>query len=382
LTSKTDKTAHSSAPALLMQVYDAMVRGKEIADDPAQRHIISALEALRMQVVAISNASLLSRIFKSPAPINGLYIWGNVGRGKSMLMDIFYNNVPIEAKRRVHFHAFMQEVHDRIHALRQDGQRGQSGADPVIMLAKQIAAETMLLCFDELQATDVADATLLYRLFSSLFEAGVIIVSTTNRPPETLYTGGVQAERFGKFIALLHERMQVVSLDSVSDYRLLQRKSVQQVYHWPLQEAESFLKKTISELAQGQPPEPASLLVKGRTLTFTSYSGDIACFTFSELCEKPLGPADYLAIAERFDTVILTGIPQLSAEKRNEAKRFVTLVDALYEKGVRLICTAAVPPDQIYHSGDGSFEFHRTVSRLMEMQSARYLQAEKPVASA
>jgi cell division protein ZapE len=376
----------SKSGLLLTQRYDALIDAGDIHDDPAQRQIMQKLQHLEDTIRQLpeDEDGLLSRLFKkTPEPVQGLYIWGHVGRGKSMLMDLFFDNVPIHSKRRVHFHAFMQEVHNRIHALRQDSQRSRSGADPVIMLAQQLASEHRLLCFDELQATDVADATLLYRLFDKLFSEGVIIVSTSNRPPENLYTGGVQAERFHKFIDLLNQHMQVMTLDSDSDYRLVQRKSLQQVYFSPLgRSAEQFIKATLKELAPDQRPQKDELRIKGRTLIFDSYPPDIAKFSFKELCEQPLGPADYLAIAGRFDSVILTDIPSLPPEKRNEAKRFVTLIDALYEQDVRLICTAAGPPESIYQGGDGSFEFQRTVSRLIEMQSARYLHTEKPVASA
>lgn len=288
-----------------------------------------------------------------------------------MLMALFFDHVPVQKKRRVHFHAFMQEVHSRIHKLRQEGL-----GDPVEMLAQQIAAETSLLCFDELQATDVADATLLYRLFSSLFAAGVIIVSTSNRPPAELYTGGVQRERFGKFIALIKERMDVLSLDSQEDYRHKQAKSLQRVYFHPLGPgADAFITDTLANLGlAGISPAKATLAVQGRETLFTLYGPATARFNFRELCGSALGPADYLALARRLDTLILTDIPRLPAEKRNEAKRFVTLIDALYEYQVQLICTAEGPPESIYAEGDGAFEFKRTVSRLAEMQSEKYLQ--------
>lgn len=368
----------------LPSLYDDMVSTGAISDDQAQRSIMERLEALRQGIAQQENEGIIARLFKrSDSAERGLYIWGNVGRGKSMLMDLFFNNLPESRKRRVHFHAFMQEVHNRIHEYRQNSQVNKAGTDPVMMLAQSIARETRVLCFDELQATDVADATLLYRLFSALFDAGLIIVSTSNRPPETLYTGGIQAERFQKFIALLNERMEILSLDSDSDYRLLQRKSLEEVYFSPLgAAAERFIESTLASIAPGIRLSQAQLTIKGRELPVIAYGADIAKFSFHDLCETPLGAADYLAIAVAYDTVILTGIPQLSPEKRNEAKRFVTLIDALYENGVRLICTAQAPAAQLYPAGDGSFEFQRTVSRLMEMQSSRYLQGQKPVASA
>jgi len=361
--------------------YDGFVENGTIKDDPAQREVLAVLQLLREQLVSggKSNGRLLSRfIRKQPAnTTRGIYIWGNVGRGKSMLMDLFYNSVNIGHKRRVHFHAFMQEVHARIHKLRQNPQANRSGADPVIVLAQQIAGETTLLCFDELQATDVADATLLYRLFNQLFEAGVIVVSTSNHPPASLYTGGVQRERFGKFIALIEEHMHVVSLSSPQDYRHLQLKSLQQMYYYPLDAgANPFVTQVIERVCNNTHPKQETITVHGRSLTFTLYDDAIGRFRFAELCETALGPADYLSIARRMDMVILTDIPKLGPEKRNEAKRFVTLIDALYEHKVKLICTAEVAPEALYAEGDGAFEFKRTVSRLAEMQSAKWMDHE------
>jgi cell division protein ZapE len=300
--------------------------------------------------------------------MRGLYIWGNVGRGKSMLMDMFFSEAQVEKKRRIHFHAFMQEVHARMHALRQEG------SDPVVVLAQQLADETRLLCFDELQATDVADATLLYRLFDGLIGAGVVIVSTSNRPPASLYTGNVQRERFDKWIALLEGHMRVMPLSSATDYRHVQLKSLEQVYFWPLGEAaDAAVEATLRHVCDDCRPQRDEFVVQGRHIPFTLYSQSVGAFSFAELCGAALGPADYLAIARRLDTVVVTGIPMLSADKRNEAKRFVTLIDALYEHKVVLICTADAPGDALYPEGDGSFEFRRTASRLAEMQSHNYL---------
>lgn len=361
------KQAHAS-PSPLMARYEQLVSGG-IRDDTAQRGVIVQLQKLMDSLAGGKRSRLSSLLKKMPAPTRGLYIWGNVGRGKSMLMDVFYDAVPEPQKRRVHFHAFMQEVHARIHELRK-----KASGDPVALIAKQMAEEHKLLCFDELQATDVADATLLYRLFEGLFAGGVTIVSTSNRPPAQLYTGGVQRERFAKFIDLIEQHMQVVALSSPEDYRHLQMKDMQRVYFSPLgTEADGFIAQMLEQLCPGCAPKKETLSIQGRKLSFMLYDQNIGRFSFTELCESALGPADYLAIAERLDTLILTGIPALPAEKRNEAKRFVTLIDALYEHKVRLIATAATPPEGIYAHGDGSFEFHRTVSRLAEMQSVKYL---------
>ncbi|MDE3016879.1 MAG: AFG1 family ATPase [Pseudomonadota bacterium] len=358
----------------LSRHYEQLTARGDIKDDPAQREVISALEALS---ATLADAKATR---KKPAalPMRGIYLWGDVGRGKSMLMDLFFAHAPVENKRRVHFHAFMQEVHARIHKLRQEKM-----SDPVVVLAYQMAQENSLICFDELQAADVADATLLYRLFTGLFDAGVTVVSTSNRPPVELYTGGVQRERFNKFITLITDRMQVMSLTSTGDYRHRKTKNRQPVYHYPLgRESEAFIASRLKglldisspagEKSGGGHPRREILAVHGRKTAFTLYGDAIGRFTFHELCESALGAADYLALAKRIETLILTDIPKLPAEKRNEAKRFVTLIDTLYEHNVRIICTAAVPPQEIYAVGDGAFEFQRTVSRLVEMQSENY----------
>ncbi len=363
------KTSQPSPALPLRARYDQWVEAGQIKDDRAQREVVAELDLL-YRSLSQDKAGL----FKSSKPPKGVYLWGGVGRGKSMLMQLFYDDVPVKNKRRVHFHAFMQEVHNRIHLIRKDSQRGSSGADPVIMLAKDIAAETSLLCFDELQATDVADATLLYRLFLQLFEAGVVIVSTSNHPPASLYTGGVQRERFAKFIALIEEHMNVVALSSPQDYRQRQMQAIHQSYVFPLGvHAEAFIDTVINRLCMDARPKTGMISVKGREIKFTLYDDSVGRFTFQELCGKALGPADYLEFCRKLDTVILTGIPKLSPELRNEAKRFVTLIDALYEHKVKLLATAAVAPEALYSEGDGAFEFQRTVSRLKEMQSAQWL---------
>lgn len=358
---------------LLSAFYDRLV-AEGHRDDAMQREVLAVLESL-CAALAQKDKGIGTLFKKKSDERRGVYLWGGVGRGKSMLMDLFFNAAPVEKKRRVHFHAFMQEVHNRIHGIRREGSRGKTGADPVAALARQIAEETSLLCFDELQAADVADATLLYRLFSGLFDAGVTIVSTSNHPPASLYTGGVQRERFGKFIALIEERMQVVALSSPVDYRHSQMQAMQRSYVYPLgPEAEAFVADVLHQLCMDTRPQTKSIRIKGRTLKFTVYDGSIGKFTFEELCGAAMGPADYLEFARALDTVILTGIPKLPPERRNEAKRFVTLIDALYEHRVKLLATAAVTPAEIYNEGDGAFEFQRTVSRLKEMQSEKWLE--------
>lgn len=375
----TNEKQATDQPATLTSHYHQLVQSGEIKDDEAQKNVLSLLDNLNDALAMQATAGTFDKLFRKQAhdEAKGMYIWGGVGRGKSMLMDLFFEHAPVERKRRVHFHAFMREVHARIHQLRQSGQRGRDGSDPVVILAQQLASECSLLCFDELQATDVTDATLLYRLFQGLLEAGVVIVSTSNHPPASLYTGGIQRERFGKFISLLEENMQIAALSSPLDYRHLQLKSMNKTYFTPLgPEADAFIDQAIAQLCQHEKPSHGTLTIQGRTLHFNLYDQSIGRFTFYDLCETPLGPGDYLAIAKHLDTLILTGIPKLPAEKRNEAKRFVTLIDALYEQKVQLLCTAEVLPEQIYSEGDGAFEFQRTVSRLTEMQSHKWMEHE------
>lgn len=354
----------------LRKSYGQLVEQGRIQNDTAQQNLLAMLQEVLDSFVKPNKKSLFR---KSKKHINtrSLYIYGNVGRGKSMLMDLFFEAVPENKnlkKRRVHFHAFMQEVHARIHKLRQTG-----GGDPVAVLARELADETQLLCFDELQATDVADATLLYRLFEGLFAHNICIVSTSNRPPKALYTGGVQAERFENFIKLIEEKMRVAALSSPDDYRYQQGRKQLQFYYYPLGEAANkFVTNTLQNLGANAPATKENLIVQGRQVEFKAYNNKIGIFTFNELCATMLGAADYLALARRLDVVILTDIPKLQPEQRNEAKRFSTLIDTLYEHKTKLICTAAVPAEEIYQSGDGSFEFARTVSRLVEMQSTSY----------
>ncbi len=308
---------------------------------------------------------------ESCEPKQGLYICGDVGRGKSMLMDLFFAGAPVEAKRRVHFHAFMQEIHEEIHQWRQD--RTRKDDDLIAHLARTIAKRSWLLCFDELQVTDIADAMILGRLFQALFDEGVVVVITSNRPPDDLYRYGLQRDRFLPFIALIKQHLDILELNSEGDYRLGRKKGMR-VYHTPLNgTADGALARCFDHLTAGQTPRADQIHVQGRQWTVPRSADGVAWFTFDELCRATLGAADYLALATLYHTVILSGVPMLSPSDRDAAKRFVTLIDALYEHKVTLICSAAAIPQELYESGDGSFEFHRTVSRLMEMQSEEYL---------
>ena len=303
-------------------------------------------------------------------PPQGLYMFGGVGRGKSMLMDLFFSTAPIKNKRRVHFHAFMQQVHRRQNEHRK--WKGRSG-DPIPPIAKRFAEEATLLCFDEFQVHDIADAMILSRLFKILFDEGVVVVVTSNRPPSDLYKDGLQRALFLPFIGLIEEKLDLLMLDGPTDYR---QETIQRVGMYLIpnnKEADAALRQLFERLTSEAKELPNPIIVNGRELNLPLAADGVALSSFKELCGATLGPADYLAIAERYHTLIICGIPQLGSECRNEAKRFVILIDALYENGVKLICSADVAPSELYVKGEGAFEFERTTSRLIEMQSEEYL---------
>jgi cell division protein ZapE len=283
-------------------------------------------------------------------------------------MDLFFAAAAVANKRRVHFHAFMLDVHDRI-----ERQRRAKSAEPVATVGAELADEAALLCFDEFQVNDIADAMILERLFRALFDAGTIVVATSNRPPSRLYEDGLQRDRFLPFIALLEERLDRLELDSGRDYRLA-RLTGQKVYYWPLgAAAHDALAAAFAAMTGGAAPASERLIVKQRPLLVPRAAQNVAWFEFGELCARPLSAVDYLAIAERFGALIVEGVPRLDRYHRNEAQRFHILVDTLYEARTLLVVSAEVPPDEIYVSGDGAFEFRRTVSRLHEMQSEDYI---------
>ena len=318
-------------------------------------------------------AGLFKRKESLPS-FSGLYLWGDVGRGKSMLMDLFFDTIPYPQKKRIHFHAFMRDVHARIFAWRK--LKSDEREDLVGRVAKEIAQGCKVLCLDEIQVHDVTDAMILSKLFTTLFNMGVVVVFTSNRPPKDLYQGGLQREQFKYFIELCEKRLEIAKLESDTDYRLKQLKALDSTYYHPLgDEADLFLDGLYGKLTQGHASLPVTIEVQGRKLEVERTSGGVAWFTFHDLCERALGAADYIEVAAEFHTVLIQNIPQLTPEYRNEAKRFVTLIDALYEHKTNLICTAAAAPNALYPQGDGSFEFERTVSRLIEMQSEPYLQA-------
>lgn len=351
--------------------YERRVAAGEWQADPGQRVAALAFSTLYSQLTQGAKPGLLSRLLGVKPRHSGLYVWGGVGRGKSMLMDLFVAQItPRVPTRRVHFHAFMLDVHKRLHQLRQM----HAGSDLMDRVIVELAQETKLLCLDELQVTDVTDALILARLFSGLMDAGVSVVFTSNRPPHELYQHGLQREQFMAFIALLKQRVSVVELKSQTDYRLEQWRQLARTYVFPRNEAaDDFLCESWERLTWGAASEPLKIEVQGRILRIDKHAKGIAWLTFTELCRRPLGANDYLALAKICHTVLLQGIPAMTREERNEAKRFVTLIDALYDHRVKLIATAEVAPDDLYPTGDGSFEFARTASRLHEMQSEQYL---------
>ena len=359
-----------------LTAYRALCRTEGFSGDPVQELAAEKLQSLHhaLQGYEPSGGSWAERfgLAKRADPPQGLYIFGPVGRGKSMLMDMFFETAPVARKRRAHFHAFMLDIQERLHRLRKSG--GASGKDGLIdTLAGEMAGEAWLLCFDEFQVTNIADAMILGRLFEALFAAGVVVLATSNTAPADLYAGGLQRELFLPFIALFEARLDLLHLDGGTDYRLA-RVAGRPIYHTPLgAEASAALDRSFRDLTDTERGAPVSIELQGRTLEVPRAARGVARFTFAELCEKPLGAADYLALAENFHTLVLDGIPRMSREQRNEAHRFSTMIDALYEARVRLICSADAPPDELYIAGTHSRAFKRTASRLVEMQSSDYL---------
>lgn len=361
---------------MLLSYYEQLVKDGLLRTDTGQHHAVTALDGLLEQVAtapAAAGFSLFGLRKAVPQKAGGLYLWGDVGRGKSMVMDLFVDVLKklklTRSVRRVHFHAFMLDVHKRMFVNR------QRGGDAVEQVIHEIASEMQVLCLDELQVTDVADAMILARLFAGLMDNGVTVVFTSNRPPRELYQGGLQRDQFLKFVDLLEQRIPIVELGGAIDYRLAQHKSLTRRYVYPLDDAaDDFLLASWKALTGGDASEPLRLEHEGRILRVDKQAHGIAWFTFDELCARPLGASDYLMIARLFHTVVLQNIPKLGPEYRNEARRFVTLIDALYDHRVKLLATAATAPDDMYPQGDGTFEFHRTVSRLHEMQADSYLE--------
>ncbi len=345
--------------------YKKLVSKGELKSDPGQAAAVKRLQMLADALRAYRPGRWT--IFAKKAP-RGVYLWGDVGRGKSLLMDLFFDNAPLRVKRRVHFNAFMVETHARIHEA-----RGRGESDPITPVAKRIAQEAVLLCFDEFQVTDIADAMVLGRLFDQLFELGVVVVATSNTPAQRLYEGGLNRQLFLPFIAMFEQKLDVIELRGAVDYRRLRMAGLD-MYITPLgPAADAKMDAAWLRLTDSKRGEPATLSVLGRKLVVPQAAKHVARFTFADLCAKPLAAPDYLALAQAFHTVLIDGIPMMTPDMRNEARRFTLLIDTLYDEGVKLICSAAAPPDGLFTEGDGADSFRRTASRLTEMQSSDYL---------
>jgi cell division protein ZapE len=359
-----------------------MVAEGRIEADPAQRQIVATLDALAGRLEAhrlARKGSALGWLFSKKAPqeaIRGLYLWGSVGRGKTMLADLFHAGLGVQRKRRVHFHAFMADVHARIHAWRQAAKLGQvKGDDPIRPVADALADEAWVLTFDEFSVTDIADAMILGRLFQALFARGVVIVATSNVEPARLYENGLNRALFMPFIGLIEQRMQVMRLDARTDYRL-EKLSGRPVYYVPADPgATRALDMLFTELSGGQKAMARMIDLGGRSLEIPRAAGGVARARFADLCGRPLGSIDFLAIARNFHTLVLDEIPRLDFAHRNETKRFITLIDILYEHHVKLVASAEAEPQELYAARQGheAFEFDRTISRLIEMRSEAYL---------
>lgn len=372
----------AEAHQAVTSAYEDAIATGAIEDDVNQRRVVAALDALRERLIQSEvgrEGGFFDRLFGSRAQdelVEGLYIWGSVGRGKTMLMDMFFDSVSMPQKRRVHFHAFMNEVHGKIYTWRNKKKENQvRGDDPIAPVAEDLAEKAKLLCFDEFSVTDITDAMILGRLFTAMFRHGVVVVATSNVEPSRLYENGLNRALFLPFIKLLHQHVEVVELDARTDFRLEKLRG-SPVYVTPADEdAVQTLDALFLKMTGKKKGSPFTLTILGRTLIVPQAAGNVARFDFADVCEKPLASADYLAIAERFHTIFIDAIPQFALHQRNEAKRFINLIDTLYDQRVKLVVSAAGDPQELNVSLEGkeAFEFERTSSRLIEMQSADYL---------
>lgn len=337
--------------------------------DEAQQLAVKRLQRLYdslLESEAHKNRFLHKLFSRKQHYVRGLYLWGGVGRGKSFLMDVFFSSVPLEHKKRVHFHRFMQDVHAELDTIKHH-------ADPLVIVAQRIAQQASLICFDEFHVSDIADAMLLGRLLRELLQQGVVLVATSNHKPDELYMHGLQRSRFLPAITLLKERLDVVEIDAGIDYRLRMLERVK-AYHLPLDEAaEANLAAAFSSLAGGEGVSHVFLEIEGRQIIATRKAPGVAWFEFLSICGAPRGQADYIEIARRFHTVLISGIPKMTPEQAAEARRFTWLVDEFYDRRVKLIVSAEVPPQELYLGGPHADEFNRTISRLTEMQTRQYL---------
>ena len=365
--------------------YEALIAEGALDSDPAQADAVERLQQLHN---ALGNHQRRRRGWfqKASSPPQGLYLWGSVGRGKTLLMDLFFNNTEVTARRRNHFHEFMAGIHERIGAWRSlpeqrkrqhKGYNRKNPDDPMRPVARDIGQTAQLLCLDEFQVSDIADAMILGRLFEALFEEGVVIVATSNRPPADLYKDGLNRQLFLPFIDLLTSKLDVLELRASKDYRLAKLEGAP-VYYQPLgPEADRAMDAAWEKLICGARERAEEITVKKRIIPAPRTARGAARFEFEDLCGKPLGASDYLAIVRHYDTIFLDHIPVMGPESRNEAKRFVTLIDAIYDSRTKFVCSADGEPDALYPAGDGAFEFERTASRLIEMRSEVYLKADR-----
>jgi cell division protein ZapE len=367
----------------LIDRYQARVSEGHLEADAAQIAVLRRLDALCIEMRERSLArkgSALGWMFRSKAdakpPLKGLYVWGEVGRGKTMLMDLFHEAAPVEKKRRAHFHVFMADVHARIHDWRQRAKRGEvKDADPIPPVAAAIAEEAKLISFDEFAVTDIADAMILARLFTALFGLGVTVVATSNVAPDRLYEGGLNRALFLPFIALLKQHCEVLKLEARTDFRL-EKLAGQPVYHAPADDrARMALDRAFLSLTGKAQAQPVTIDVLGHDFIVPQAVDGVARSDFNSLCARPYAAQDYIALARRFHTLVLDDVPRMGFSNRNEARRFIILIDALYENHVKLVASAAAPPQDLYAAEEGyeAFAFDRTVSRLIEMGSESYL---------
>jgi cell division protein ZapE len=367
-------------PSALQAAYDARLTRGELRPDPAQAEGLRALVRLEQELAEAAPAVGLAALFRKPQSLRGVYLVGPVGRGKSMLMDLFFDTAPTESKRRTHFHVFMGEVHRLIGAWRsgdaaaRKARFGQhKGDDPIPPVADVVAGAARLLCFDEFQVTDIADAMILGRLFEALFARGVTLVATSNRAPDDLYKDGINRQLFLPFIDLLKARLEVVTVAGGHDYRLDRLRAAGAWFSPDDPDNQRSFGRLWRDMLGAEEESGATLEVLGRHITLPRASGGLVRAGFASLCSVALGPNDYVALAARFHTVFLEDVPKLTSNRREEARRFVILIDALYEAKTRLVVLAEAEPAQLYPAGDGAFEFERTASRLQEMRSADWL---------